>query len=292
MTENKPLLWENLREEEFDSAIKESGGVCVVPIGCLEMHGQHLPVGTDTMITKYIVEEAAKIEPVMVVPELYYGDVQGLYQWKGTITFSEKLLIKMLTELCSEIARNGFKKILILNGHGGNVALLKNFLRSTDHEKKDYTVMFRNEYQFNYTSLVKELSAGVRYPELSDEDVAYLKKFVEDKKTGGHACLNETSIMLKINPDSVRMDRIHALDGKSRKKTDYLAKKGIGIQGPCTFWLEDHPDSYEGDHPDGASARIGEAILKRRIELQAEATRLLKMDDRVLEWRREWNEKW
>ena len=291
MSENKALLWENLREEEFDAAIEKSGKVCVLPIGCLEMHGQHLPVGTDTQTVRYIAEEASRLERVCVFPALYFGDVSGLTMYKGSIIFSLELLQKMLTELCAEIARNGFKKILILNGHGGNVALLKNFLRSTDHEKKDYTVMFRNEYQFNYTTLVKELDAGVKYPELNDEDKKYLREFVREKRTGGHACLNETSIVMKINPDSVRLDRMHECDGKSRHKTDYLTKKGIGIQGPCTFWLEDHPDSYEGDHPDGANERIGAAILRRRIELQAEACRLLKMDDRVLEWRQGWNEK-
>jgi creatinine amidohydrolase len=290
--ENKALLWENLREEEFDAAIEESRGVCVVPIGCLEMHGQHLPVGTDAQTVRYIAEEASRIERVCVFPTIYFGDVSGLKMWKGSIIFSLELLQNMLTELCAEIARNGFKKILILNGHGGNVALLKNFLRSTDHEKKDYTVMFRNEYQFNYTTLVKELDAGVKYPELCESDIEYLREFVREKKTGGHACLNETSIMLKINPEAVRMDRMHEVDGLSRKKTDYLSKKGIGIQGPCTFWLCDHPDSYEGHHPDGATDRIGAAILKKRIELQAEACRLLKADDRVLEWRDEWNKSW
>lgn len=292
MSENKALLWENLREEEFDAAIEESGKVCVLPIGCLEMHGQHLPVGTDTKTVRYIAEEASKLERVCVFPALYFGDVSGLTMWKGSVIFSLELLQRMLTELCAEIARNGFKKILILNGHGGNVALLKNFLRSTDHEKKDYTVMFRNEYQFNYTTLVKELDAGVKYPELDESDKEYLREFVCEKKTGGHACLNETSIILAIDPDTVRMDRMHEVDGQSRHKTDYLSRKGIGIQGPCTFWLEDHPDSYEGHHADGATDRIGKAILRRRIELQAEACRLLKADDCVLEWRREWNQKW
>ena len=163
----KAIIWENLREEEFAEAIEASGKVCVVPMGCLEMHGQHLPVGTDAQTVRYIAEEASKIEPVCVFPPLYFGDVNGLTMWRGSIVFSVELLQQMLTELCSEIARNGFKKILILNGHGGNVALLKNFLRSTDHSKKDYTVMFRNEYQFNYTSLVKELDAGQKFPELT-----------------------------------------------------------------------------------------------------------------------------
>ena len=288
----KEWLWENLREEEFEEAIRVSNKVCVIPMGCLEMHGQHLPVGTDTHTVRYIAEEAARIEPVCVFPALYFGDINGLTMWKGGIVFSTELLQRMLTELCAEIARNGFKKILILNGHGGNTALLQNFLRSTDHEKKDYTVMFRNEYQYGFAALAKELRAGQKFPELTEEDRDYLLRFTDEKKTGGHACLNETSIMLKIRPETVRMDRIRAVDGTSRHKTDHLAKKGISIQGPCSFWLTDYPNSYQGDAPEGASERIGEVILRRRIALQAEACRLLKADDRVLEWREEWNQKW
>ena len=84
------MLWENLREEEFEAAIERSNKLCVVPIGCLEKHGQHLPVGTDTQTAYYIAKEAAKIEDVVVFPPLYFGDVLGLYMWKGTITFSSE----------------------------------------------------------------------------------------------------------------------------------------------------------------------------------------------------------
>ena len=284
--------WEDLREEEFAPAAEQAGKVCVLPIGCMEMHGQHLCVGTDYKTARYIAEEAAKQEYVCVFPALPFGDVIGLTMWRGSIIFSSELLGRMLTELCAEIARNGFRKILILNGHGGNSGLLKNFLRSTDYEKKNYTVMYRNEFQYSFTHLAKELEAGQKFPELTEEDVAYVKDFVAQKKTGGHACLNETSIMLAIDGEHVRMDRMHEVDGVSRHKTDYLSNKGIGIQGPGTVWMTDHPDSYEGHHPDGASERIGRVILRRRIALQAEACRLLKADDRVLDWREEWNNKW
>ena len=292
MTNHLPHRWEDLREEEFEEAVARSGGVCVLPIGCLEMHGQHLSVGTDIKTVRHIAEQAASEEYVCVFPSFPFGDINGLHMWRGGIVLSVELLQKLLTELCAEIARNGFQKILILNGHGGNVPLLQNFLRSTDHDKKNYTVMFRNEYQYGFSALARELAAGQKFPELTQEDQAYLLDFVAQKKTGGHACLNETSIMLAIDPDHVLMDRMYEADGVSRHQTDYLGRKGIGIQGPCSFWLTDYPDSYQGHHPEGASDRIGRAILRRRIALQAEACRLLKADDRVLEWREAWNQKW
>ena len=284
------MLWENLREEEFENAIKISNKVCVVPMGCLEKHGQHLPVGTDTQAATYIARKAAEIEPVMVFPGLYFGDVLGLYMWKGTVTFSSELMQRMLTELCAEIARNGFKKILFLNGHGGNTAVLANFLRSTAHEKKDYVVMTRNEYQYTHEDIVRDLDAGEAFPELLPEDIAYLREAVEQHHACGHGGIMETAIMNVVNPDAVDMSRANVDNGVSRHRTGYLSQKGIGISGRG-FWLTDHPDSLAGEKFERANARIGEALLRKRVALQAEAVRLLKQDDRVLEWNAEHNAK-
>ena len=281
------MLWENLREEEFSSAILESGKVCVLPIGCLEMHGQHLPVGTDTKTCYYIAKEAAKIEPVCVFPGLYFGDVLGLYNWHGTIALSTELLLNLLTELCAEIARNGFKKILILNGHGGNLGLLQNFLRKCGSMKKDYAVMVRNDFQFFARDIQRELDGGRAFPELTGEDIAYLRSCVRDNIASGHADNTETSIMMEIDPELVRLDRASALDGRSTKSTAYLSERGIGIKGSAHFWLADYPNSFAGERVEGSSDRIGKAILRRRIELQAEAVRRIKEDDRVLEWIKE-----
>lgn len=104
------MIWEYLREEEFDKAIVLSKGVCAFPMGCFEMHGQHLPVGTDILHSSYILRKAAEIEPVSVFPDFCFGDVQGHTLHKGGIIFTIELIQRLLTELCSEIARNGFKK--------------------------------------------------------------------------------------------------------------------------------------------------------------------------------------
>ena len=74
-------------------------------------------------------------------------------------------------------------------------------------------------------------------------------------------------------------------------RVGYLGKKGIGING-AAFWLTDYPDSLAGEKLERANARIGRALLRKRIALQAEAVRLLKADNRVLEWNDEFNAKW
>ena len=277
------MQWENLREEEFEGAIERSGGLCVLPIGCLEMHGQHLPVGTDTMTCSYIAREAAKIEPAVVFPGQYFGSVPGLNMWKGTIDFSLELRLRMLDELCSEIARNGFKKILILNGHGGNCAIFSEFVRSTLHTKKDYIVVTRNEYQYGVQRLAREIRAGQKFEELTEEDIKNVLEFVDNKYLTGHACMNETSVMLATNPSLVDMTRADALSGKDCGRTRHLSNKPCAIDGGTGFWLLDHPNSYEGEHVELASANIGKVLLRKRIESQAEACKRLKEDDKLLE---------
>lgn len=284
------MLWQNLREEEFYDAVEKCGKVCIVPIGCIEMHGQHLPVGTDTMTCQYIAEKAAEIEPVMVAPAIWYADVQGLTTWKGTINFSIPLILEMLTELCAEIARNGFKKIVLLNGHGGNISVLHTFVRSTMKDKKDYVVMTRNDFCYEVKHLVQDLDRGEIFPELTPEDIAYLRDFVASGGERGHACINETSVMMKISPDTVRLDRCDAVEGRSNHKADYLYN--VGFKECTRFWSINQPNSYHGTAPYGANDRIGEVILKKRIAAQVEACRALKKDDQILEWNEAWNRAW
>ena len=283
------MEWQNLREEEFEEAVKISGGVCVVPIGCVEKHGQHLPVGTDIQTCNYVAIEAAKIEPVVVFPPMYFGDVMGHTTARGGIMLSADLLMKLLTETASEIARNGFKKIVFLNGHGGNPPMLNFFTRSTTYSLKDYVVCWRNDYTYQVHNLVEDLDKGVEFPELTEEDIAYVRDFVYSKKLKGHACINETSVMMVINGEHVKKERCHAESGLPTHVTDYL--KDCGLMTSTRFWGFEYPNAYQGDHPDGANERIGAVLLRKRIEHQAEACRLLKQDDKILEWNDDWNKR-
>lgn len=277
------MLWEDLREEQFDAALEESNKLCVIPVGCLEMHGQHLPVGTDVKTVYHIAREAAKKESAVVFPPLYFGSVPGLYMWKGSVNLSLELRLRILAETCAEIARNGFKRIMLLNGHGGNVATLETFVRSVLESPKDYVVVARNEYQYGIQRLAREIRAGERFDELTEEDVSNVLTFCNNQYLTGHACINETSIMLEIDGEHVDMSRADAADGKDRRRTAHLRRKPYSIDGGVGFWLLDHPDSFEGEHVELASANIGRVILRKRIEYQAEACRLLKQDEGIFD---------
>ena len=71
------MLWEYLREEEFPAMIDRAHGVCAMAIGCVEKHGQHLPLGTDTLKGGKILEMASEREEVCIFPRMYFGDLQG-----------------------------------------------------------------------------------------------------------------------------------------------------------------------------------------------------------------------
>lgn len=284
------MLWEELREEEFDAAIKETGGLCVVPVGCFEMHGQHLPVVTDVIQAEAVVKMASKIEPVCVFPAFRFGDVSSLVDWKGAVRLEPELMLKLLENLCSEISRNGFKKILLYNYHGGNAALLGYFERSMMYRKKDYVLLTRilDVDAVNPKKLwerIQNEGSGI-FPELLPEDEQALKAYVEEKRPDGHGGMDETSCLLALRPELVAMDRIHAVSGYSNHKAEKLLEMDIY---PGTLWNMEHPNSYEGD-PIGASARIGQVLLRLRAERQAEACRRFKEAADVKAWYEEHNQ--
>lgn len=282
------MRWEDLREEEFEGAVKESGGLCIVPIGCVEKHGQHLPVGIDTQVVNYICLEAAKKEPVVTFPALYFGDVMGHTIARGGIMFSAELLLQLLTEITSEIARNGFKKILFVNGHGGNPPMLSYFVRSTQHSAKDYVAAWLSP-RYTIRSIAEDLEKGEDFPELTEEDKAFILDFYKNNKMRGHACVDEASSLLVANPDYVRLDKANVLSGMPTHKTDYL--KDTGILASTRFWGIEYPNSYQGESVEGSNERIGQVLMRKRSDLLAEACRLLKQDDRILEWNDEWNQR-
>ena len=117
------MLWEELTAPEFAAAVK-SAGACIVPLGVIEKHGDHLPLGTDLINVRALAIKAAAIEPAIVFPPYYFGQICEARHQPGTLAFHGGFLLEALRGICAEIARNGLRKIILLNGHGGNIHLL------------------------------------------------------------------------------------------------------------------------------------------------------------------------
>ncbi|MBE7022198.1 MAG: creatininase family protein [Ruminococcaceae bacterium] len=279
------MIWEYLREEEFDAAIKASAGVCVVPVGCMEKHGQHLPVGTDSILATEIARRAAAREPVCVFPTIHFGEKTGAGEFRGTVIFSNELRQKILEETCREIHRNGFHKILLFNGHGGNQSMLSQFARSTLYEDAGYLI-----YDYapgsDFPTPNKLLSGN--YGSLTKEDKDVLKAYVEAKKRYGHACFIETGWIYASHPELVRLDKADQESGSSTHRFDEFTKRKIN--SPFA-WMADYPNSYAGDMHDGMNERIADAMMEYSVTKTAEVFRFLKEETISEDYYREWQKK-
>src|SRR5215471_17235532 len=178
------VKWEELTADDFRQAIQQSKGTCLLPFGILEKHGPHLPLGTDLLNVRYAALHAADQEFAVVFPEYYFGQIFEAKHEPGTVAYSMELQLKLLQETTDEMARNGCKKIFIVNGHGGNESLIPYFAQSQLDKPHDYVVY----------AIIGERSRPGGPP----------------KKSTGidyHAGENETANTLVTHPDLVRLDR-------------------------------------------------------------------------------------
>ncbi len=284
------MKWEELREEEFKFAAETSGGLCIVPIGCIEKHGQHLPVGTDSLHGIGIAERAAELCGVCVFPAaMWLGDVvtyhplasPAMDRMSGYISLDPYGIIKTLTEICEEIARHGFRKILIVNSHGGNVPLLDYFLRAYAYKPRDHAVMWTWSLAFaamEPKKLYKRALAARKgdFKMLTDEDMETLRRFAETGCGGGHADLREAGLIMGMYPELTAPERFTAESGLSTHRADYLENEGIHTG---FTWISNFPNAYEGYAPIGCTETLGKAMVKVSTDRLCKILRRLKSDE-------------
>jgi creatinine amidohydrolase len=240
-----PFKYEELNASQFVKAVKQSQETCVLPFGVLEKHGPHLPLGTDLINVRELVYRAAKIEYFLVYPEYYFGQIFEAKHQPGTIAYSHETIWNLLQETCEELARNGLKKIIIVNGHGGNNNFLKYFCQVQLHQKKDY--------------IIHLFLAGI--------DEATEKKMKKLRKTDfdGHAGEVETSVMLTHHPDLVKPNNTGNESGKDQNRLKHIKHNFTGI-----WWYAKFPNHYAGD---------AKYILKEigELELKSKSVQLIEM---------------
>jgi len=278
------MLWENLREEEFLPMLDRTHRVCAMAIGCVEKHGQHLPLGTDTLKGGKILELAAQREEVCVFPRMYFGDLQGCQAHKagegthyGYIALSAELLLAMLREICDEIARNGFKKILLFNSHGGNRGWLSNFIRAVRAEQKPYEVFMLYNAIVSPRDILAVIAERGRsyFPAITDTDMAVMEDYVAQGKQTGHACFGESAMLMGCYPELIRLDRCEVESGESTHIADPVTDAGLQWAGA---WGVNHPSAYDGPAPVGLTQAIADASVEIAVERTVKALKLLKND--------------
>jgi creatinine amidohydrolase len=252
------VIWEELTATELEKACELSKGTCVIPFGVIEKHGNHLPLGTDMLVARHVAIEASKIEPFVVFPYYMFGQIAEARHVPGTIAIKPELMYSLMDEICREIARNGFKKIVIVNSHGGNPNFINYFAQSTLHEKKDYAVFH-----------VKGWS--------TEQDIPELRKILGDADIGDHAGNEETSVVMAIAPELVKLDQFEEAGLKNHGELNHLKNTFTGIG-----WYADHPTHFAGDVT-AVSAALGEKSLELVIKRVAESIKIIKEDQNTLD---------
>ncbi|MCR4438252.1 MAG: creatininase family protein [bacterium] len=256
-----PVCLEELSAADFGTALKLSARTCVVACGVLEKHGLHLPLGTDVLNAREIALRAAAEEYVVVFPPFYFGQIFEAKHQPGTIAYSERLIWAVLQETCDELARNGFLKIVLLNGHGGNNAFLKFFCQAQLTRERDYAV-----YLF--------LPAG---PPERQESVSEKRRTEFDF----HAGEVETSMLMAHRPELVHLQQASASQGKDLQRLKTLLDTFTGI-----WWYARFPDHYAGDARP-ACAELGELVLAEYVRQFVGMLRAVKADRLTLKLQKE-----
>jgi creatinine amidohydrolase len=255
------VRWEELTAEDFRSAIQQSQGTCLLPFGILEKHGPHMPLGTDLLNVRHAALAAAQQEFAVVYPEYYFGQIFEARHEPGTVAYSSHLQLELLQETTDEMARNGCKKVIIVNGHGGNEHLLPFFAQTQLERAHDYVV---------YIFGLPERPAGGP-PRKTSMDM--------------HAGENETSTMLISRPDLVHIDRAGKESGADQARMALPDTLYTGI-----WWYARFPEHYSGDGS-AATRELGEYDMQAWIASIAKAIQAVKSDKTSLQLQNEFFEK-
>ncbi|PLS79725.1 MAG: creatininase [Chloroflexi bacterium] len=185
------LLFEELTRDEIRTQAPDT--LALLPVGAVEQHGPHLPVGTDRFTVEYIARtaaaEIAADVPVLVAPTLPFGSSHHHLPFSGTLSLGTETYYRVLSDIAESLIIDGFRRIFILNGHGGNNELIQLVARDLAL-KHPANLAAASYWTIAWDGLVQEdAHVGAGLP--------------------GHSGRFETSLMLALRPDLVREPRPH-----------------------------------------------------------------------------------
>lgn len=250
-----PFKMEEITSPMFITAVEKAGGVCVIPLGIIEKHGPHLPLGTDLFESREIAFRAAGKEYAIVFPPYYFGQIFEAGHQPGAMAYSNELMWKMLDETCNELSRNGIKKIVLLNGHGGNTNFLQYFCQSQLSSRRNYVVVL--------------FQPGA--DQALDKEISSLQK----ARLDGHAGEEETSMMFVIRPDLVDLNALKNESGLDQGNLKQLKNGYTGI-----WWYAKYPNHFASDvaQPD---KKLGDLLIEKDARQLAGLIKQLKSDNSI-----------
>ncbi|MBS3650051.1 creatininase family protein [Pseudaminobacter sp. 19-2017] len=163
--------------------------VLVLPLGSVEQHGNHMPIGTDTLLAHAVALAAAErsADKVAVLPPPWYGFSAHHLRFAGSITLKAQTLMALTEDIVGSLVGHGFRRILIVNGHGGNGGVIDVLASTLGHKHYGQARI-----------------AALTYFQLAREQIAALRRSAAGGM--GHACEFETAMVQHIRPDLVKME--------------------------------------------------------------------------------------
>jgi creatinine amidohydrolase len=190
----RSAIWQELTAAELNQQAG-ADAIVLLPVASMEQHGPHLPVGVDSMLCEGVcrraAEAAAPAVPVVVAPTLWCGMAEHHMAFGGTFTFDLATYRGVLGSLADSIERHGFTRMLIVNGHGGNIAALAAIL----------------------PDLQRHSSLKIRTTTYFELAQPAMPAILEDQDGVRHACEAETSMMMALAPELVRGEALEAAHG-------------------------------------------------------------------------------
>jgi len=244
--------YEKLTWPEINDAI-EMGKVCVVPCGSVEQHGAHLPLDVDIVCPQGIAYGAGREVPdkMLVLPPVWYGYTGHVMDFPGTINTHFETFIHQVLDITKSLAYHGFKKILLLNGHGSNMPNLDLVARRTNLETDAECIL-------------------AAWWNLLTVDKSFLPRWRQSKFPGGcaHACELETSLYLYLDGDNVRRDLIKSGVVSFNEEENPFNWVDLFAAGPATLisWTSSYTETGVLGEAEKASAEKGRAAYEEAVK--------------------------
>jgi creatinine amidohydrolase len=232
--------WTRLTGPEIRATAERGNALAILPVGSLEQHGPHLPVITDTRTAWEVSIRAARLVaadmPVLVLPGLWAGMSEHHLPFGGTISLNYQEFAGVIRGTVRSLRAAGFGRVLIVNGHGGNIEPLAVCARELAHE-------------FG-------LPVVATTPWMIPDAAKAVAALMDSASSVQHACEAETSVMLAMTPQTVRTENFEAAMRQSPPPR-------AGRAGFSRFWAfsERAPATGVKGDPRSATAAKGEAML-------------------------------
>jgi creatinine amidohydrolase len=237
------IMLEELTWPLVEKAMKDGYKTVLVPIGSIEQHGHHLPLATDSLMGEALAKRLAeKLGKTLVAPVLRPGCSVHHLAFPGSLSVSEETLMAMISDVCFSLDHHGFENIILLPSHGGNFAPVATVTQEIAPELK-----------------ANLIAMGDLMGLIGKMQEAAVEKGIPRETVGGHACSGETSIIMAVRPDLVRMkDAKPGYIGPFTRKYQRQGFKAIS------------PTGVMGD-PRPATKEAGELMIEKITDMYVAA---------------------